>query len=111
MEEALTILATAFRAFHALEENFEPVEPNEELIGFNESGKPKIWINKNTNINFANKNYALPYDNSSIQVCSRVRKIFDMVEQKTQNNFLPPYLKDQFRLNNPDYKKALSIIE
>jgi hypothetical protein len=54
-EEALTILSAALRAFHLLEIKFGPIIPAEDLIGFNEQGKAKIWINRNSCINYVDK--------------------------------------------------------
>lgn len=50
-EEALTVLCAAFRAFHMIEIKFGPLVPSEELIGFNYSGKTKVWLNKDHWIN------------------------------------------------------------
>lgn len=50
-EEALTVLCAACRAFHMIEIKFGPVVPNEELIGFNNNGKTKIWLNKDHWVN------------------------------------------------------------
>jgi len=61
LEEALTLLTAALRAFNSIENRFEPVEPNEELIGFNEAGRPKVWLNKKLNVNFPDHAYMLPY--------------------------------------------------
>ena len=50
-EEALTVLCAACRAFHMIEIKFGPVVLNEELIGFNNNGKTKIWLNKDHWVN------------------------------------------------------------
>lgn len=45
LEEALTTMHAAFKGFNTIEGLVGPVEINEELIGFNDEGKPKVWLN------------------------------------------------------------------
>jgi hypothetical protein len=51
--EGYSILRSTYRAFHTMEAFHGPFIPNEELIGINLDGKPKIWLNKNHSKNRA----------------------------------------------------------
>ncbi len=53
--EAYSILRAAYRAFHTMEAFHGPFIPDEELIGINLNGKPKIWLNKNHSKNKADR--------------------------------------------------------
>jgi hypothetical protein len=55
LEEAVTVLHSACRGFHTIEYLFGGVEPREELIGVNEEGKTKVWLNERLQVNFSDK--------------------------------------------------------
>ena len=46
LEEALTILLSAFKGFKDLGSHFGPIEPEEDFIGFNQMGRTKVWLHK-----------------------------------------------------------------
>lgn len=49
--EGLTMLRTCFSGFNTIT-MFEPeLEPNEEMIGLNEVGETKVWLNRNFSVN------------------------------------------------------------
>ena len=51
LEEALTIMNTAFKGFAFIEEALGHFEIEEEMIGFTEEGRPKVWLNRQFHIN------------------------------------------------------------
>lgn len=78
LEEALTLLAAILKGFHALTAHFGAIEPQEELIGFNQWGKAKVWLNKDVSCNFPEHAVQANFDKSRVEA-SHVRKIFDLV--------------------------------
>lgn len=45
--EGYSILRASYRAFHTMEAFHGPFIAEDELIGINLKGKPKIWLNQN----------------------------------------------------------------
>lgn len=41
------MLKSAYSGFNTLSTFYGPVEPYDDLICFNESGKTKVWVNSN----------------------------------------------------------------
>lgn len=78
LEEALTLLAAVLKGFHALTAHFGAIEPQEELIGFNQWGKAKVWLNKDVSCNFPEHVSRVNFDKSRVEA-SHVRKLFDLV--------------------------------
>jgi hypothetical protein len=46
-EDGLLVLWNAAAGYNVMSYFYGPIEPEEYLIGFNEKGVPKIWINQN----------------------------------------------------------------
>lgn len=111
LQEALTVLSAVFKGFNAISNNFGLIEPQEELIGFNQWGRTKVWLSKQHNNNFPPQQLLSNHMDKSRVQASHVRKLFDLVERKTQTGQLPIMLKEQFRINNPGYLQAVLIVE
>lgn len=84
------------------------------MIGFNEAGIPKVWLNSNLAANSPEKTRQVnPLEeskNNRNQVY--VRKIFDMVENKTIGRQLPGDLKNRFREANPhSFFEASNLVD
>lgn len=45
--EGYSILRASYRAFHTMEAFHGPFVAEDDLIGINLKGKPKIWLNQN----------------------------------------------------------------
>lgn len=75
-EEALTVLCAAFRAFHMIEIKFGPLVPSEELIGFNYSGKTKVWLNKDHWINQPQHNYDNAIQAPKLSLSQRIALLY-----------------------------------
>ena len=50
-EEVLYILASSSSGFNTLSSFFGPLEPNEDMICFNDEGRVKVWLNENLSKN------------------------------------------------------------
>lgn len=93
-EEALTIFAAGLRAFHLLEIRFGPVVPHEELIGFNEQGKTKVWLNRSSWLNQPDRRM-FHEEVQQQHVSTRVQMLFEMIEQRARYVLLPPVIKEE----------------
>ena len=73
------------------------------MICFNEVGKPKVWLNSNLSKNKPEgSRQEIPVKNLMERNEVYVRKIFNMVENRTLTRELPFELKNSFRENNPN---------
>lgn len=51
--EALCVLRSAYNGFNTLGSFYGPIEPYEDMVCFNEEGRPKVWLNSNLSLNQA----------------------------------------------------------
>lgn len=108
-EEGLTVFEAALRGFRLIEREFGPVDPKEELIGFNSQGKTKIWLNKHIYLNNIDLSQ-FHDDTKSKNQASRIHKLYLMIEQKTAVELFPINIKEQLLSKDIKFDEALAII-
>ena len=40
-------MRSAYKGYNTISSFYGPIEPYEDMIGFNERGRPKVWLNSN----------------------------------------------------------------
>jgi hypothetical protein len=84
------------------------VVPHEDLIGFNEHGKTKVWLNRNHSLNYADRRF----QGEEYQLVSRrVQVLFELIEQRARYVLLPPVIKEEIYQPISSHLSALKAIE
>ena len=78
LDEAFTIMYAAFKGFGFIEKSLGYFQLSEDLIGFTEEGKPKVWLNRQYFKNKTDSNKPFLKRNQSEQI----KQIYHMLADK-----------------------------
>jgi hypothetical protein len=82
--------------------------PQEELVGFNEQGRAKVWVNRNSAVNCADQKSISEEFKASGR---RVQLLFEMIEQRARYVLLPPVIRQEICHPLTSHLSALKALE
>ena len=101
-EEANVTLYNALKGYSKLNDKFGPIEVTDQMIGYNNDGNTRVWINENFGRNHpvTSKDHD-SNDLTAIKSASEermVNNIINVIERKCERGQFPePYRRDLFR--------------
>jgi hypothetical protein len=95
----------AFQGFDTIESFMEAVEVTEDLIGFTEEGRPKVWLNEQLHLNY-NKSKSSSFEGQS----HRVRTIFSFLEPKIMGRQISNEVRWELLTNILNYSDAIILL-
>jgi hypothetical protein len=95
-EEEACVLYNSLKGFDQLYNRYGPVDVNPEMIGFNQAGQTKVWMNRNYGMNYASDNRKTHFEDfRGSEQNMMINNIVEVIEEKSQGRRLSEPLRSE----------------